>query len=110
MIPIIIIEGIKIFATTVLPKLWKKIVNWTIKTLKEAIIVGAIEGFKYFVKKLRGQFLQIIKEYDRQGSQWFVTEKTKIINEVPHEIEYGAVENREVDFSDELQEKLELIS
>ena len=107
-----LVEGIKWFATTILPKLWKIIVDWVVKAVKRAIAEAAIAGFKYFLKEVADAVLEIMKTYEQKGRQWYVNETVKAMrfNDVPSEIANRTKLNKEVDCSNELEEKLELVN
>lgn len=67
-----------------------------------------VEGARYFVKEMKDACLQITKTYEKQGSQWFVDETTKVLpfSDVPSELEGRTRLNKEVDFTNELEYEL----
>jgi len=107
MIPIELIQKVVI---SLVAKIWKIVVKWLITTVKVALAKAAIEGVKYFIKETKKACLQIAKMYEKQGRQWFVNEVTKVLsfNEVPSDLKGRTILDEEVDFSDDLQDQLEL--
>ncbi len=112
MISSAIIDRISDFSVNVLPKLWEAIVKWVIKSIRYAMEKGAIEGFKYFLKNVGKECIEILAEYYLKGDQWYkrTTEKRVSADEVPEDIRRKAEarRNSEIDATPELQEKLEL--
>lgn len=115
MIPVLLIAGAAALIGAVVYKFWDEIVQFAAKVydaLPERL-KKKIQGFVAVIKKAGQKLLNVIKNYayDPVEDQWteHTTEKVVSAKDVPEHIRKAA-EKREVDISEDVKEKLELVA
>ena len=107
-----LIMGAAIIAgASLVAKFWNTIVSW-IKRIYDklrGVIQGVIQGTKIFLKKMNEAAKEISKHYAKVGTKWQETtvEKTVTASEIPEEYLRKMINNRECDFTDELEMQLQ---
>lgn len=116
MIPVLLLAGAAALIGAVVYKFWDEIVQFAVKVYNHLPerIRKKIQGFVSTIQKIGKKLLNVIKNYayDPVEDQWteHTTEKIVNANDVPEHIRNKVQKSEEVDISEDVKEKLELVA
>lgn len=116
MIPVLLLGAALIGGAVVLAVFWKDIAAWVSRVWEKlpASVKENLQGAKAFVQKLDATFKNVMNyySYDQKTQKWTETVVSKEVDQsqIPADILKKFKAKSKIDITDDVQEKLELMS